>query len=113
TTETVTIAITSFTAAYTARPAVYSISVIGVVMMLRRLRLHVSSMKPVVTAIWHWNKTWNSMMPASRYGAAARDEVFSCATNAPSDPNNSTSNTGHTAMSNHRFGLRHNTYQWR
>ena len=64
--EIVTIAITSFIAAYTASPAVYSISVIGVVMMLSRLRLHVSSMKPVVTAIWHWNRTWKSMMPASR-----------------------------------------------
>src|SRR3954471_13085001 len=53
------------------------------------------------------------MIPASRYGAAARDASFSCATNAPSDPNSSTSNTGHTAMSNHRFGLRHNTYQCR
>src|SRR3954471_611921 len=53
------------------------------------------------------------MIPASRYGAAARDASFSCATNAPSEPNSSTSNTGHTAMSNQRFGLRHNTYQCR
>src|SRR5947207_11779441 len=111
--EIVAIAMTSFMKAYNARPAAYSPSVIGVVMMLRRLRDHVSSMNPVVTAIWHWNRTWNSMIPASRYGAAARDASFSCATNAPSEPNSNTSNTGHTAMSNQRFGLRHSTYQWR
>src|SRR4051794_23289505 len=53
------------------------------------------------------------MIPASRYGAAARDVVFSCATNAPSEPNSNTSKTGHTAMSNQRLGLRHSTYQCR
>src|SRR3954447_14056861 len=109
----VVIAMTSFMNAYTASPAVYSTSVIGVVMMLSRLRLHVSSMKPVVTEIWHWNRTWNSMIPASRYGAAARDASFSCATNAPSEPNSNTSNTGHTAMSNHRLGERQSTNQCR
>jgi hypothetical protein len=45
---------------------VYSTSRNGVVMMLRRLRVHVSSMNPVVTAIWLWYRTWNSIIPARR-----------------------------------------------
>jgi hypothetical protein len=51
----------------------YSISVTGVVSTLRRLRLQVSSRNPVPTAIWLWNKTWNSMIPPMRYGVDACD----------------------------------------
>ncbi len=78
-------------------------------MRLRRLRLHVSSMNPVATPTWLWKRTWNSMIPASRYGVVARLASFSWATNAPSEPHSSTSKIGHTAMSNQRAGLRHST----
>ncbi len=51
----------------------YSTSVTGVVRTLSRLRLHVSSMKPVATAIWLWKSTWNIMIPARRYGVLGPD----------------------------------------
>ena len=79
------------------------------VITLRMLRVHVSSMNPVATAIWPWNRTWKSMIPARRYGVAARLVSFCCATKAPSDPKRITSNTGQNAMSNQRCGLRNST----
>jgi len=63
-----------------AVPATYSISVTGVVSTLSRLRLQVSSMNPVPTAIWLWNKTWNIMIPAMRYGVPACESVLVRAT---------------------------------
>ena len=50
----------------------YSSSVTGVVSTLRRLRVQVSSMTPVVAVIWTWNRTWKSTIPASRYAVPAR-----------------------------------------
>jgi hypothetical protein len=44
----------SFAIPKIASPAAYSTSRSGVVIMLRRLRDHVSSMNPVATAIWLW-----------------------------------------------------------
>jgi hypothetical protein len=49
------------------------------------------------------------MIPASRNGVAAWLVESWRATNTPSEPHTSTSTSGHTTMSNHRCGLRHNT----
>ena len=108
-TVTVTIAAASFSSPMIARPRTYSTSRSGVVITLRMLRVHVSSMNPVATAIWLWKRTWKSMIPASRYGTPARLASFSCATKVASDPHSSTSNTGQNAMSNQRWGLRKRT----
>ena len=106
---TVAMAATSLMRPIRARPTTYSTSRSGVVITLRMLRVHVSSMNPVATAIWLWKRTWKSMMPASRYGVAAWLVSFCCATNAPREPHSSTSNTGQKAMSNQRCGLRKST----
>ena len=72
---TVPIAATSFSRPIAARPTTYSDSRSGVAITLRMLRVHVSSMNPVATAIWLWNRTWNSMIPASRYGVVGPADV--------------------------------------
>ena len=46
--------IASFTMPNIATPATYSTSRTGVTIMLRRLRVHVSSRKPVLIAICDW-----------------------------------------------------------
>jgi hypothetical protein len=85
-------------------------SVTGVVSTLSRLRLHVSSMNPVATAIWLWKRMWNMMIPASRYAVEAPLVGPLCvATYVPRLPHRITSISGQKAMSNHRCGARHNT----
>ena len=66
-------------------------------------------MNPVATAIWLWNRMWNIMMPASRYGTAFSVSPDCWATNVPRLPNRITSISGQKAMSNHRCGARQST----
>ena len=49
---TVVMAASNLSIPIKASPITYSISRNGVVITLSRLRVHVSSMKPVATAIW-------------------------------------------------------------
>src|SRR3954468_3538045 len=92
-----------------AVPAMYSNSVTGVVSTFMRLRLHVSSMKPVATAIWLWKSTWNIIAPPIRNGADAWLEASCWATYVPRLPHRITSITGQKAMSNQRCGARQST----
>jgi hypothetical protein len=63
-----------------AMPSTYSISRTEVHITLRRFLDHVSSMNPVATETWVWKSRLFSMIPARRYGAAARLASFSRAT---------------------------------
>jgi hypothetical protein len=53
--------------------------------------------------------TWNSRIPASRNATVDSRPPGWEATQTPMAPNKTVSTTGHTATSNHRWGLRRST----